>query len=112
MYDSTTVRVYECTCVPVSEGGEVEYVGIPTYSKNFPKSDVFRIKFSHTLDEMMTCTWAEQGFPENKKENRGSPALCVSGNFQGKQRVLGLHSGNSLFSLSLRAGLGQNLRQN
>ena len=48
MYDSTTVRVYECTstCVPVSEGGEVEYVGIPTYSKNFPKSDVFRIKFS------------------------------------------------------------------
>ena len=33
--------------------------------------------------------WAQQGFPENKKENRGSPALCVSGNFQGKQRVFG-----------------------
>ena len=27
--------------------------------------------------------------PANKKENRGSPALCVSGNFQGKQRVFG-----------------------
>ena len=33
--------------------------------------------------------WAQRGFPENKKENRGSPALCVSGNFQGKQRVFG-----------------------
>ena len=33
--------------------------------------------------------WAEHSFPENKKENRGSPALCVSGNFQGKQRVFG-----------------------
>ena len=33
--------------------------------------------------------WAQPGFPENKKENRGSPALCVSGNFQGKQRVFG-----------------------
>ena len=32
---------------------------------------------------------AEHSFPENKKENRGSPALCVSGNFQGKQRVFG-----------------------
>ena len=29
-----------------AKGGEVEYVGIPTYSNNFPKSDVFRIKFS------------------------------------------------------------------
>ena len=34
-------------------------------------------------------TWAQHSFPENKKENRGSPALCVSGNFQGKQRVYG-----------------------
>ena len=33
--------------------------------------------------------WDQSGFPENKKENRGSPALCVSGNFQGKQRVFG-----------------------
>ena len=33
--------------------------------------------------------WPEHSFPENKKENRGSPALCVSGNFQGKQRVFG-----------------------
>ena len=33
-----------------AEGGEVEYVGIPTYSKNFPKSDVFRIKFSSLRD--------------------------------------------------------------
>ena len=33
--------------------------------------------------------WALAGFPANKKENRGSPALCVSGNFQGKQRVFG-----------------------
>ena len=33
--------------------------------------------------------WAQPSFPENKKENRGSPALCVSGNFQGKQRVFG-----------------------
>ena len=33
--------------------------------------------------------WPVHTFPENKKENRGSPALCVSGNFQGKQRVFG-----------------------
>ena len=33
--------------------------------------------------------WPAQAFPANKKENRGSPALCVSGNFQGKQRVFG-----------------------
>ena len=33
--------------------------------------------------------WDVAGFPANKKENRGSPALCVSGNFQGKQRVFG-----------------------
>ena len=37
----------------------------------------------------MCAVWAQRGFPENKKENRGSPALCVSGNFQGKQRVFG-----------------------
>ena len=37
----------------------------------------------------MELRWARRGFPENKKENRGSPALCVSGNFQGKQRVFG-----------------------
>ena len=33
--------------------------------------------------------WPAQAFPANKKENRGAPALCVSGNFQGKQRVFG-----------------------
>ena len=33
--------------------------------------------------------WPAYTFPANKKENRGSPALCVSGNFQGKQRVFG-----------------------
>ena len=31
--------------------------------------------------------WPAQAFPANKKENRGFPALCVSGNFQEKQRV-------------------------
>jgi len=55
-------------------------------------------------------------FPETKKETRGSPALFVSGNFQGNQPerrgCLVLHSGNSRVSLSLRAGLGQNLRRN
>jgi len=62
--------------------------------------------------------WPVSMFPETKKETRGSPALFVSGNFQGNQRVfvsapsLVLHSGNSLFSLSLRARLGQNLRRN
>ena len=35
------------------------------------------------------CGWPAYTFPANKKENRGSPALCVSGNFQGKQRVFG-----------------------
>ena len=55
-----------------------------------------------------------RGFPAaNKKENRGSPALCVSGNFQGKQRVFGAPFWKlKRVSLSLRAGLGQNLRQN
>ena len=43
--------------------------------------------------------WAEHSFPENKKENRGSPALCVSGNFQGKQRVFGAPFGFSRVSL-------------
>ena len=38
---------------------------------------------------LCVARWARAGFPENKKENRGSPALCVSGNFQGKQRVFG-----------------------
>ena len=33
--------------------------------------------------------WPVYTFPANKKENRGAPALCVSGNFQGKQRVFG-----------------------
>ena len=33
--------------------------------------------------------WPVPMFPETKKETRGSPALCVSGNFQGKQRVFG-----------------------
>ena len=56
--------------------------------------------------------WPAQAFPANKKENRGSPALCVSGNFQENRGCLVLHSGNSRVSLSLRAGLGQNLTQN
>ena len=30
-----------------------------------------------------------QGFPATHEENRGSPALCVSGSFQGNQRVFG-----------------------
>ena len=35
------------------------------------------------------ASWPVSMFPETKKETRGSPALCVSGNFQGKQRVFG-----------------------
>ena len=35
------------------------------------------------------CLWPVYTFPANKKENRGAPALCVSGNFLGKQRVFG-----------------------
>ena len=33
--------------------------------------------------------WSVPMFPETKKETRGSPALFVSGNFQGNQRVFG-----------------------
>ena len=33
--------------------------------------------------------WPVPMFPETKKETRGSPALFVSGNFQGNQRVFG-----------------------
>ena len=33
--------------------------------------------------------WPVRGFPATQRETRGSPALCVSGNFQGKQRVFG-----------------------
>ena len=33
--------------------------------------------------------WPVSMFPETKKETRGSPALFVSGNFQGNQRVFG-----------------------
>ena len=84
--------------------------------------------------------WPVRGFPANKKENRGSPALCVSAgrgpvpfypspsrgvrfiylffafpeNSRENRGCLVLHSGNSRVSLSesVRAGLGQNLRQN
>ena len=52
------------------------------------------------------CCWAEwmrqtdgergwpvhptkQGFPATQRETRGSPALCVSGSFEGNQRVFG-----------------------
>ena len=46
---------------------------------------------SASKKETIRCVllWPVPGFPANKKENRGSPALCVSGNFQGKQRVFG-----------------------
>ena len=42
-----------------------------------------------THDWKGTMDWPVYTFPANKKENRGAPALCVSGNFQGKQRVFG-----------------------
>ena len=38
---------------------------------------------------LLVLRWPVYMFPETKKETRGSPALCVSGNFQGKQRVFG-----------------------
>ena len=37
----------------------------------------------------MARIWPVSMFPETKKETRGSPALFVSGNFQGNQRVFG-----------------------
>ena len=42
-----------------------------------------------SLKSLREGGWPVRGFPANKKENRGSPALCVSGNFQRKQRVFG-----------------------
>ena len=33
--------------------------------------------------------WPFRGFPATQRETRGSPALCVSGSFQGNQRVFG-----------------------
>ena len=33
--------------------------------------------------------WPVRGFPATQRETRGSPALCVSGSFQGNQRVFG-----------------------
>ena len=38
---------------------------------------------------LSVCLWPVSMFPETKKETRGSPALCVSGSFQGNQRVFG-----------------------
>ena len=35
------------------------------------------------------CIGLYKVFRKTKEENRGYPALCVSGNFQGKQRVFG-----------------------
>ena len=34
-------------------------------------------------------SWPVRGFPATQRETRGSPALCVSGSFQGNQRVFG-----------------------
>ena len=36
-----------------------------------------------------TISWPVRGFPATQRETRGSPALCVSGSFQGNQRVFG-----------------------
>ena len=60
--------------------------------------EIFSNTKQHSLNSIFVLLLANQntnppavifgdvaGFPANKKENRGSPALCVSGNFQGKQ---------------------------
>ena len=51
--------------------------------------------------------WPAYTFPETKKETRGSPALFVSGNFQGNHRVFGapFWQLSSLPELRLRNGL-------
>ena len=55
-----------------------------------------------------------QVFRKTKRKTEGPQhfGLCVSGNFQGKQRVFGAPFWKLAVSLSLRAGLGQNRRQN
>ena len=60
--------------------------------------------------------WPVREFPATQRETRGSPALCVSGKFQGNQRVFGapfwqLSSFPESESWS-GSRLGQNLRQN
>ena len=39
--------------------------------------------------EPVNRPWPFRGFPATQRETRGSPALCVSGSFQGNQRVFG-----------------------
>ena len=54
-----------------------------------PNSGRSVAEWAPSLKRATDACWPAQAFPANKKENRGSPALCVSGNFQGKQRVFG-----------------------
>ena len=64
--------------------------------------------------------WPVREFPATQRETRGSPALCVSGKFQGNQRVFGAPFWKlSSFPESAPESeswsgsrLGQNLRQN
>ena len=66
--------------------------------------------------EQRQPVWPVREFPATQRETRGSPALCVSGKFQGNQRVFGapfwqLSSFPESESWS-GSRLGQNLRQN
>ena len=63
--------------------GPLDRLALPRWS------ELFLCEIGRACLGRLASLWAEQGFPANKNENRGAPALCVSGNFQGKQRVFG-----------------------
>ena len=57
-------------------------------------------------------SWAQPGFPATKRKRVRPQHFAFPEISRENRGCLVLHSGNSRVSLSLRAGLGQNLRQN
>ena len=56
--------------------------------------------------ELACTSWPVQGFPATQRETRGSPALCVSGSFQGNHRQ-GVWCSILFLSSFPRASLGK-----
>ena len=59
-----------------------------------PRASAFSLQSRRVCNTCFRLTtpiraWPVRGFPATQRETRGSPALCVSGSFQGNQRVFG-----------------------
>ena len=98
----TSMGYHSCDCI--EEGFNIQQTGIE--GDRMSASDVSSVPIvtnqSHPSSQISACTdpessaapsrarrWPFRGFPATQRETRGSPALCVSGSFQGNQRVFG-----------------------